>query len=120
MLHWFVCHTQHTRWLDHQRAKLEQPIEQLPVVHHPLYSAPQLAPGHRFPMQASPLYMHNDCRQDHRQGGASDCSRLQTRDMCGIPVEVLTGLQHCHRQALLLWQGPFYCGRGQGNAPSCN
>jgi hypothetical protein len=22
----------------------------LPVVHHPLYSAPQLAPGHRFPM----------------------------------------------------------------------
>jgi hypothetical protein len=24
----------------------------LPVVYHPLYSAPQLAPGHRFPMQA--------------------------------------------------------------------
>lgn len=25
----------------------------VPIVYHPLYSAPQLTPGHRFPMQAS-------------------------------------------------------------------
>lgn len=27
------------------------PIHLLPIVHHPLFSAPQLPPGHRFPMQ---------------------------------------------------------------------
>jgi hypothetical protein len=26
-------------------------VPPLPVVYHPLFSAPQLAPGHRFPMQ---------------------------------------------------------------------
>jgi len=28
----------------------DRPTYSLPVVHHPLYSAPQLGPGHRFPM----------------------------------------------------------------------
>ncbi len=40
------------------RARAELPngtgrVEALPVVYHPSYSAPRLAPGHRFPMQAS-------------------------------------------------------------------
>jgi hypothetical protein len=32
-------------------AHTTQTAAELPVVYHPLYSAPQLAAGHRFPMQ---------------------------------------------------------------------
>lgn len=34
-----------------QQQQLSPPPTAPPLIYHPLYSAPQLAPGHRFPMQ---------------------------------------------------------------------
>lgn len=38
-------------------------VDAVPIVHHPLYSAPRLQQGHRFPMQIFQV-IHDTLRQD--------------------------------------------------------
>ncbi len=55
------------RGLD-ERSDTRLSLDAPPVVYHPLYSAPQLPPGHRFPMVGvAPILQHAPCIQPSLQ-----------------------------------------------------
>lgn len=68
----------------------------LPVVYHPLYSAPQLAPGHRFPMQVFGRIYERLLQQDivtPSQVCGSQCEVL--RDLQGRPTAMAIAAEPC-------------------------